>query len=272
MLMTKQPDFKLLLKEPIPFEMDLPWGKKDFSERFYRVVHYWGIPTEKEVAFLSSYVKSKPSRILDLACGGGRHSIELASMGHHVTGIDIGKHPIELARKKADKKGLKIELIHGDMLKLNYRTKFDMALFICNQISHLSPKECQIVFKNISRSLVGGGIFIVHLVRFTDKDKSSFVHWYLEKEPFYLKNQSIVHREQYYFEKDRTKLIRDFAVDTVTRENRVFGVSEKNYTRTELQDFANNCGLTLKECFGDYDKSPLNENSPQRIFAFIKER
>jgi 2-polyprenyl-3-methyl-5-hydroxy-6-metoxy-1,4-benzoquinol methylase len=270
--MIKHPDFGLLLKEPIPFEMDLPWGKKGFSERFYRIVHYWGIPTEKEVAFLDGCLKSKPSRILDLACGGGRHSIELASMGHHVTGIDVGKHPIELARKEADKKGLKIEFIHDDMLKLDYRMKFDMALFICNQISHLSPKECQIVFKNISRSLVGGGIFVVHLTSFTDKDKSSFVHWYLEKEPFYLKNQSIVHREQYYFKEDRTKLIRDFAVDTVTRENKVFGVSEKNYVRSELETFGKSCGLVLTNSFGDYDKSPLNENSPQRIFVFVKER
>ncbi len=146
-----------------------------------------------------------------------------------------------------------------------------MAFFVCNQISHLSPDKCQTVFRNVSGALINGGIFIVHMVRFTDEDKSSYVHWYLEKEPFYLKNRSLVHREQYYFGKNRTKLIRDFAVDMVTRENRVFGVSEKNYTQTELQDFADNCGLTLRECFGDYDKSPLQENSPQRIFVFAKE-
>jgi SAM-dependent methyltransferase len=268
---TKQPDYGLLLKEPKPFEMDLPWGDRDFSERFYKVVHFWGIPTEEEVSFLGGYLNSKSNRVLDLACGGGRHSIELAAMGHDVTGIDIGEHPLELARREAEGKELKIDFRRGDILMPDFAGKFDMAFFICNQISHLSPDESQIVFRNVSESLVDGGIFIVHLVKFTDEDKSSFVHWYLEKEPFYLKNRSVVHREQYYFGNNRTKLIRDFAVDTVTRENSLFGVSEKNYTQTELQSFAENCGLTLKERFGDYNKSPLEENSPQRIFVFAKE-
>ncbi len=267
---SDQLDFGLLLEEPKPFEMDLPWGEREFSERFYKIVNFWGIPTEKEVSFLAGYLSSESDRVLDLACGGGRHAIELASMGYGVTGIEIGEYPLRIAKKEAEQRKLNVNFVHGDILKLDMAGQFNMAFFICNQISHLSPEDCRTVFRNVAAALVDGGIFIVHLVKFTDEDKSSFVHWYLEKEPFYLKNRSVVHREQYYFDKNRTKLIRDFAVDTVTRENRLFGVSEKNYTESELQHFAAECGLFLKEEFGDYDRSPLEENSPQKIFVFVK--
>jgi 2-polyprenyl-3-methyl-5-hydroxy-6-metoxy-1,4-benzoquinol methylase len=265
-----QPDFDVLLDEPKPFEMDLPWGEQEFAERFYKIVHFWGIPTETEVAFLADYLNSNSNHVLDLACGGGRHAIELAEMGHHVTGIEIGLFPLEVAKNESKKRHLDISFIHGDMLKMNLGGPFDLAFFICNQISHLSPEDCRRLFRNVAPALSRNGIFIVHLVRFSEEDKSSFVHWYLEKEPFYMKNRSVVHREQYYFANERTKLIRDFAVDTITRENRLFGVSEKNYTQSELQECASQAGLVLKESFGDYDKSPLDENSPQKIFVFAK--
>ena len=64
------PDYEILLKEPQPFEMELPWGEEGFAQRFYDIVHYWGIPTEKEISFIESYLPSH-SRVLDLACGGG---------------------------------------------------------------------------------------------------------------------------------------------------------------------------------------------------------
>jgi 2-polyprenyl-3-methyl-5-hydroxy-6-metoxy-1,4-benzoquinol methylase len=265
-----QPDFDVLLDEPKPFEMDLPWGEQEFAERFYKIVHFWGIPTETEVAFLAGYLDKSSNKVLDLACGGGRHAIELAAKGHNVTGIEIGLFPLEVAKNESKKRHLDISFIHGDMLKMNLGGPFDLAFFICNQISHLSPEDCRRLFRNVAPALSRNGIFIVHLVRFSEEDKSSFVHWYLEKEPFYMKNRSVVHREQYYFANERTKLIRDFAVDTITRENRLFGVSEKNYTQSELQECASQAGLVLKESFGDYDKSPLDENSPQKIFVFAK--
>ena len=68
---SDQLDFGLLLEEPKPFEMDLPWGEREFSERFYKIVNFWGIPTEKEVSFLAGYLSSESDRVLDLACGGG---------------------------------------------------------------------------------------------------------------------------------------------------------------------------------------------------------
>lgn len=272
MFNTKHPDYNLLLKEPAPFEMDLPWGDPGFSSRFHNVVHSWGIPTEKEVAFLISYLEFKKARILDLACGGGRHSFDLAKLGHDVTGIDIGSFPIEFAKGIAAEHGLKVNFLQDDILKLDCKSKFDLAFLICGQLGHFSPGESQVIFRNASRSLVDDGIFVVHLPAFGNEDKSSYTQWYREKKPFYFEHQAIVHREQYFLENERVKLIRDFAIDSVTRVNRLFGISEKNYSHQELELFAQNSGFRLKEYFGDYDKAPPNENSPEEIYVFAKQR
>jgi len=57
----------------------------------------------------------KGRKILDLCCGVGRHSIEFARRGFHVTGVDISTEYLNQARRKARKARVKIEFIKDDM-------------------------------------------------------------------------------------------------------------------------------------------------------------
>lgn len=267
---TIKKDLGQLLNIPVPFEMDLPWGDYRFSRRFYEIVNDWGIPTKIEANFIRSYVKSKPAIILDLACGGGRHALKLTSEGHQVTGIDIGGFPIENAQRAARKEGLKIRLVRKDIRQISYCEEFDLAYLICGQLGHFSPEDAQRIFSRATEALRQKGIFIVHLPVFGERDRENVTLWYREKEPFYFVNPAIVHREQYYFEEAKVKLIRDFAVDTVTRKNRLFGVSEKSYSPDEIKSLGQNSGLELTEVYGDYRKAPLTEDSSNNIYVFAK--
>ncbi len=260
----------ILLEKPTPFEMSLPWSDDRFSRRFFEVVNYWGIPTEKEVEFIAGYLKPS-ARVLDLACGGGRHALALARMGYRVTGIEIGQYPLELARIRAQKAGLDIEFIKKDILQLEYQKTFDLAFLICGQIGHCNPEQAQAIFDKSARALVDSGLFIVHGWKFSNEDKASYVQWYSEKKALYHENPSVVHREQYYFEKENVKLVRDFAVDTVTREGHLFSVSEKEYSAGEVLEFARHAGLELVESFGSYDREPLTDRSDSRIFIFASQ-
>lgn len=262
-------DLGQIFEVPKPFEMDLPWEDYNFSERFLKVVNDWEIPTEKEIEFLNSYLKPQ-SEILELASGGGRHSIGLARGGHRLTAVEIGRYPVERARKTAGRENLDIDFITGDIRKLDYRNRFDMAFLICGQLGHFSPEDAGIIFQNGAKSLKDGGYFIVHLMTFNSDDRSSYVQWYREKEPFYFEHPSVVHREQ-FFDKDReVKIIRDFAIDVVTRENRLFGISEKFYTEPEIRSFADQSGLKLVETYGNYEKKPVSANSSSIIYLFCK--
>ncbi len=258
------------MKVPAPFELDLPWGDRGFSHRFLKVVHDWGIPTEKEISFLAEYVSERGRKVLDLASGGGRHALGLASRGAEVTGIEIGASAVKAAQEEAARRRVAVDFIRGDIREISYRETFDLAFLICNQLTHFSPSDCRVVFERAAAALKKEGVFIIHLDALGEEDRASYVEWYMEKEPFYFSHPALVHREQFYLPETRTKIIRDFAVDTVTRRNHLFGVSQKYYTLEELIGVASPVRLEHAESFGDYDKTPLTEQSPHNIHVFRK--
>jgi len=80
---------------------------------------------EKEI----NYDKSK--KILDIGCGTGRHSIELAKRGYTVTGIDLSECMLERAIEKARESNVKVDFINADARDLKFEKEFDLALIIC---------------------------------------------------------------------------------------------------------------------------------------------
>jgi ubiquinone/menaquinone biosynthesis C-methylase UbiE len=272
MLVLKSLDLESVAKvgQPAPFELTLPYHDYNFSRRLFKLNHNWGIPTEDEVGLIASFLEKTPSKILDLACGGGRHALSLAKMGHMVLGIDIGGYPIRMATRIAKRKNLRAEFITADIRELEVKDKYDLAFLICGQLAHFSPQEGLDIFARTSRALDAGGIFIVHLNRFTPADRVNCFKWYQELKPLYMKHPSLVHREQYYFEKERVKTIRDFAIDSATHENRLFGISEKEYSLEEISQMGSCSNFTLMNAFGDYHKSPLTPESPGMILVFRK--
>ena len=80
---------------------------------------------EKELSLLSGL------SIIDIGCGTGRHSIELAKRGYDVTGLDISDKMLDEAREKAENLGLKIDFIHRDATNFNLDKIFDLAICLC---------------------------------------------------------------------------------------------------------------------------------------------
>ncbi len=60
-----------------------------------------------------------PGRALDLGCGMGRHAIYMALHGWRVTGLDVAGRALHLARKRADKAGVHIDFVRGDVTRLD---------------------------------------------------------------------------------------------------------------------------------------------------------
>src|SRR5204863_4028135 len=78
--------------------------------------------TRKEADFLES-VLPKAARLLDVPCGNGRLTLELARRGFDMTGIDISKEFIAEARQH----DLKVAFHLGDMRSLGFKAEFDGA-------------------------------------------------------------------------------------------------------------------------------------------------
>lgn len=89
----------------------------------------WVESTRQQVDFLVDQLELKGGeRILDLACGFGRHSIKLAERGFSIVGVDITKDYIEFARETARQKQLDAEFILSDIRDLSFAEEFDVII------------------------------------------------------------------------------------------------------------------------------------------------
>lgn len=126
----------------------------------------WTERTGKEVDRALKILRPEDgARVLDLACGSGRHSIELTRRGFSVVGADISPELIEIARGEAAAEGLEIEFVEADVRELPYRAEFDLVLNLNDgAVGYLeTDEENHRTFEVISRALRPGGQNLVQL-------------------------------------------------------------------------------------------------------------
>lgn len=88
--------------------------------------------TSGEVDFIVKELKyDRSSRVLDIGCGTGRHSIELARRGYATTGVDLSGSMLAMARLKAQEAGVQVTFIQADARSLQFRDDFDLVMMLC---------------------------------------------------------------------------------------------------------------------------------------------
>lgn len=113
--------------------------------------------------FELEFKHNKNIKILDVGCGTGRHSIELARRGYvNVTGIDLSQAMLERAREKARTLNLIIRFEKQDARNFSLPDKFDAAIMICEGgFSLMETDEMNFdILKSVSQALNDNGIFI----------------------------------------------------------------------------------------------------------------
>ncbi len=105
-----------------------------------------------------------PDRVLDLACGVGRHSLELARQGFRVVGVDRTRPYIEEARARARRDGLSVEFVEGDMRDFCRPESFEGAFLFFTSFGFFEDRsEDRKVLENLWSSLVPGGRILLEM-------------------------------------------------------------------------------------------------------------
>ena len=104
----------------------------------------------------------KSTKILDIGCGTGRHTIELSKRGYSVKGVDLSQAQIERAIEKSKEEGIDIDFKVADARNLEFESEFDLVIMICEggfPLMETDEMNYQILI-NASKALKSSGKLI----------------------------------------------------------------------------------------------------------------
>lgn len=124
----------------------------------------WNV-TAIEIDLLAELIALTPgTAVLDLGCGPGRHSLELARRGCRVTGVDRTHFYLQKARDRAETEHLDIEFIQADMRQFTRPESFDLAINLFTTFGYFEAAADNLqVLRNVYTSLRPGGILVMEL-------------------------------------------------------------------------------------------------------------
>jgi SAM-dependent methyltransferase len=201
---------------------------------------------------------AKNAKVWDLACGKGRHSIKLNSLGYTVVGTDLSEESIAQANKAANNS---LDFYVHDMrtpFRINY---FDAVFNLFTSIGYFSdPRDNYSVFQNVYNSLKTKGIFVIDFFN-SGKVKSCLVPSAKEE-----RGEIIFHITKRL---EENKIVKHIKFSDKGKE---YNFEEKviMYTLEDLLNYASKAGFKLKETFGNYDLDPYDKKNSDRLIALFE--
>ena len=202
-------------------------------------------------------LESSP-RVLDLCCGFGRISAELARRGFAVTGVDITETYLKTAVEEASLENLNIEYIRADARDFKRPDFFDAAVNLYISFGYFSDqKDDLLVLRNVYESLKKGGSFIMETL-----GKEIAVRDFIEAEWFERAGCTVLTEyealDSWTFLKNRWILI-----NGGKRIEKVF--VQRLYSASELRALLLEAGFEKVEIYGDWDESPYDRRAAKLI-------
>ena len=217
---------------------------------------------------LDKECKSRPELVLDLGCGTGRMTLELARRGYDMTGIDYSPEMLEIARDAAEKESHDILWLCQDMREFELYGTVDAAVCCLDCINHLeSIEELEACLKLVHNYLIPDGIFI-----FDVNGRYKFENVYADNTFTMEEDGGVCIWENFY---DSNSKICDFYITLFKecndgRYKRYDETqSERMYTLAELRSSLEKCNMEFLYALGDLDFSPGSDEC-ERIYIVAK--
>ncbi len=247
--------------EPTPFDFEKVFEVDDY------MYFYSDMLTEErtdvEVAALVRLLElDRPMKILDLACGFGRHTNRLAALGHQMTGVDLTPGFIELARQDAARRNVQVDYYQGDMRQIDYENEFDRVMLIFTAFGYFEDNENLLVVQKIAKALKPGGLLVFDSIN-RDTCLKGFLPFIVVEKG----NDLMIDRNSLDSLTGR-QYNRRFVIRNGIRKDKPFSV--RLYNPNEIRDLLYKAGLELYQFYGGYDLQPVSQDARRLVVVARK--
>lgn len=252
------------------------WYESWFSQKEYLEIysHRDIRDAHKIVSLITSLIDlPDKSRVLDVACGNGRHSILFAQRGFLVTGIDISGFLINEAKKltkKQDRIRQNLNFIKMDMREINLEEKFDLAVNLFTSFGYFEKDSDNFkVIEGISRNLKKGGYFFFDFLNplYVRKNlktltisrlKSKIIIQVREINNLYVKKNILIIRNS---SPEKRLLLMDKFYEQI-----------RLYSLKELKKMFRANGLKITSLLGDYVGRDFDSQESERLIIIARKK
>jgi len=242
-----------------------PWWETFFGSDYLKQYEDDPERTASEVDAVEKVLHlAKGARILDLACGAGRHAIELARRGYRVTGFDLSEELLKAARAAARAARQRVAFAQGDMRGLPYRGEFPAAINMFSSFGYFdSDEDDRKVLEGVARALKPRGKLLME--RFNRESLA----YELPLQGWRVGDDGSVVLQEDTFDVLRGRYdTRQIVIDREgTREHHG---SVRAYTLTELKALFDAAGLPIHRVLGGLDLSPYRARSRRLVLYAVK--
>jgi SAM-dependent methyltransferase len=142
------------------------WWEDFFNDDYLRTVEKVTDPQiTREVAFIEdSLGVERGGAILDLACGTGRHAVELATRGYEVVGFDLSLAMLARAGDEAQDRDVKLNFVQGDMREMSFDEQFDGIFCWNTSFGYFEEEKNTQVVARVHKALKTGGMFLLDVI------------------------------------------------------------------------------------------------------------
>jgi SAM-dependent methyltransferase len=236
-----------------------------------------------DVKFYLDLARSAGGKVLELGCGTGRILIPTAAAGCEIVGLDISAHMLARCRKNLRKQPRevrsRVRLVRANMSRFDLKETFRLVTVPFRPFQHLISVEEQLAcLRCVRRHLAADGKFVLDLFQ-TDVRRTYDPIYTKESEGFpeiklpdgrKIKQTTRVvafHRAEQYNDIEITHYVTH---PDGRKERLVQAFPFRHFFRYEVEHLLARCGLEAVQSFGNYDRSPLKDDSPEMIFVARK--
>ena len=241
----------------------------------------------RDVNFYLDAVHEFGDPVLELGCGTGRITLALAESGHRVTGLDISERMLERCNQKRaalpTEARERVHLVQGDMTRFDLEEKFRLVIIPFRPMQHLLEIAAQIsclesVRKHLQTESRMFGRPAGRLVLDVFQTDAERMH-----DPAYQKEGLVAEYAMpdgrrvrimervaaFHRAEQRNDVEMIFYVTDVrgNEERLVFAWTLRYFFRYEVEHLLARCGFKVSAVYGDFDRSPLTDTSPEMIFV-----